>query len=67
MYSIDTKFRNHLIILLIKEKVNNLGNTFSLEAIEVNEVNKEIRSLNSKKTGTDKEIPAKILKNCKDS
>ena len=59
------RFQNYLSALLIKEKVNNLDNTFSFEEIEINEVIKEISPSNPKKAGTDN-ISAKILRNCKD-
>ena len=62
-----TKFQNHSSVLLIKEKVNNFGNIFSFEEIVLNEVIKETRFLNPKKNGTDNDVPAKILRNCKDS
>ena len=56
------KFRNHPSVLLIKEKVNNLDNTFSFEKTEINEVIKGKGSLSSKKAGTDNDI-----RNCKAS
>ena len=59
------RFQNYLSALLIKEKVNNLDNTFSFEEIEINEVIKEISLSNPKKAGTHN-ISAKILRNCKD-
>ena len=50
-------------ILLIKSKINKT-NSFSLTEIETDDVDKEICSLNSKKSGTHNDIPAKILKKC---
>ena len=43
------KFRNHPIILLVTEELNNLQKTFSFEEIVINEVIKEIRSFNHKR------------------
>ena len=41
------KFRNHLSVILIKEKVNNFDNTISFKEIETNDVNKNIMLLKS--------------------
>ena len=60
------KFPFHHSILLIKSKVNT-SNSFSFTEIETNNVDKEIRPLNSKKSGTQNDIPAKILKKCASS
>ena len=57
------KFQFHPSILLIKSKINT-SNSFSFTEIETDDVNKEIRSLNSKKSGTQNDIPAKIFKKC---
>ena len=57
------KFQFHPSILLIKSKVYAI-NSFSFTEIETDDVNKEIRTLNSKKSGTQNDIPAKILKKC---
>lgn len=43
------KFRNHPIVLLVTEELNNLQKTFSFEEIVINEVIKEIRSFNHKR------------------
>ena len=51
-------------IILIKSKINT-GNSFLFTEIETDDVDEEIRSLNSKKSVTQNDIPAKILKNCK--
>lgn len=59
------KFRNHLSVILIKEKVNNFDNTISFKEIETNDVNKNICSWNPKKAGTDNDINEKIFKSCK--
>ena len=48
----------HHSILLIKSKINR-SNTFSLDEIKIDEVEKEIRTLKSKKDGTQNNIPAK--------
>ena len=60
------KFQFHLSILPIKSKINT-NNSFSFTEIETDDVNKEIRSLNSKKSGTQNDIPAKIPKKCASS
>ena len=60
------KFQFHPSILLIKIK-RNTSNSFSFTEIETDDVHKEIRSLNSKKSGTQYDIPAKILKKCASS
>ena len=57
------KFQFYPTILLIKSKINT-SNSFSFTEIETDDVDKEIRSLNSKKSGTHNDIPAKILKKC---
>ena len=57
------KFQFHPSIVLIKSKINT-SNSFSFTEIETDDVNKEIRSLNSKKSGTQNDIPAKIFKKC---
>ena len=59
-------FRFHPSILLIKSKINT-SHKFSFTEIETDDVDKEIRSLNSKKSGTQNDIPAKILKKCESS
>ena len=48
-------------ILLIKSKINT-RNSFSFTEIETDDVDKEIRSLNSRQSGSQNDIPAKILK-----
>ena len=60
------KFQFHPSILLIKSKINT-SNSFSFTEIETDDVDKEICSLNSKKSGTQNDIPAKILKKCASS
>ena len=60
------KFQFHPSILLIKSKINT-SNTFSFTETETDDVNKEIRSLNSKKSGTQNDIPSKIFKKCTSS
>ena len=57
------KFQFCPSILLIKSKVNT-SNSFSFTDIETDDVDKEILSLNSKKSGTQNVIPAKIIKKC---
>ena len=57
------KFQFYPSILLIKSKINKT-NSFSFTEIETDDVDKEICSLNSKKSGTHNDIPAKILKKC---
>ena len=57
------KFQFHPSIVLLKSKINT-SNSFSFTEIETDDVNKEIRSLNSKKSGTQNDIPAKIFKKC---
>ena len=60
------KLQFHPSIILIKSKINT-GNSFSFTEIETDDVDEEIRSLNSKKSVTQNDIPAKILKNCASS
>ena len=55
------KFQFHPSIPLIKSKINT-SNSFSFTEIETDNVDKEIRSLNLKKSETQNDIPAKILK-----
>ena len=55
------KFQFHPSILLIKSKINT-SNSFPFTEIETDDVDQEIRSLNSKKSETQNDIPAKILK-----
>ena len=57
------KFQFHPSIPLIKSKINT-SNSFSFTEIETDDVEKEIRSLNSKKSETQSDIPAKIPKKC---
>ena len=57
------KFPFHPSILLIKSKINT-SNSFSFTEMGTDDVDKEIRTLNSKKSGTQNDIPAKILKKC---
>ena len=45
------KFQFHPSILLIRSKINT-SNSFSFTEIETDDVDKEMRSLNSKKSGT---------------
>ena len=45
----------------------NTSHKFSFTEIETDDVDKEIRSLNSKKSVTQNDIPAKILKKCESS
>ena len=51
------KFQFHSSILLT-------SNSFLFTKIETDDVDEEIRTLNSKKSGTQNDIPAKILKKC---
>ena len=60
------KFQFHPSILLIKSKTNT-SNSFPLTEIETDDVDKEMRSLNSKKSRTQNDIPPNILKNCASS
>ena len=55
------KFQFHPSILLIKCKINT-SNSISFTDIETDDIDKEIRSLNSKKSGTQNDVSAKILK-----
>ena len=55
------KFQFDPSILLIKSKINT-SNSFSFTEIETYNVDKEIRSLSSKKSGTQNDIPGKIFK-----
>ena len=57
------KFQFHPSIPLVKSKINT-SNSFSFTEIETDDVEKEIRSLNSKKSETQSHIPAKIPKKC---
>ena len=58
-----TKFQFYPSILLTRSKINT-SNSFSLTEIETDDVDKEMRSLNSKKSGTQNDIPAKIFRKC---
>ena len=60
------KFQFHPSILLIKSKINT-SNSFSFTEIKTDDVDKEIHSLNSKKSGTQNDIPVKIIKKCASS
>ena len=60
------KFQFHPSILLIKSKINT-SNSSSFREIETRDVDKAIRTLNSKKDDTQNDIPAKILKKCSSS
>ena len=60
------KFQSHPSILLIKSKINT-SNSFSFKEMKTDDVDKEIRTLNSKKASTQNDIPAKILKKCENS
>ena len=57
------KFQFHPSILLTRSKINT-SNSFSFTEIETDDVDKEMRSLNSKKSGTQNDIPAKIFRKC---
>ena len=61
-----TKFQFHASILLIKTKINT-SNSFSFTEIKTDDVDKEIHSLNSKKSDTQNNISAKILRKCASS
>ena len=58
-----TKFQFYPSILLTRSKINT-SNSFSLTEIETDDVDKEMCSLNSKKSGTQNDIPAKIFRKC---
>ena len=60
------KFQFHPSILLIKSKTNK-SNSFPLTEIKTDDVDKEMCSLNSKKSRTQNDIPPNILKNCASS
>ena len=60
------KFQFHPSIPLIKSKINT-NNSFSFTETETDDVDKEICSSNSKKFGTQNDIPANILKKCASS
>ena len=53
------KFQFHPNILLIKSKINT-SSSFSFTEIKTDDVDKKIRNLSSKKSGTQNDIPAKI-------
>ena len=55
------KFQLHPSVVLIKSKINT-SNNFSFTEIETDDADKGIRSLNSKKSSTQNDIPAKTLK-----
>ena len=55
------KFRNHLSLLLIKEKVNNLDNTFPIVEIEMNDLIKD--ALSGLKQFMATESSLKMMKN----
>ena len=50
----------------MKSKINT-SNSFSFTEFETDDVDEEIRSLNSKKSGTENDIPEKILQKCTSS
>ena len=54
------KFEIHPSILLIKNKIGN-EKTFKFEAISVSHIEKEIKTINSKKATLSGNIPPKIL------
>ena len=60
------KFQFHPSTLFIKSKLNT-SNSFLFTEIEIDDADKEIRSLNPKKSRTQNDIPAKILKKCASS
>ena len=60
------KFQFYPSILLIKSKINP-SNSCSFTEIETDDVIKKCVQINSKKSGTQNEIPAKILKKCANS
>ena len=55
------EFQDHPSILLIKSKINP-SYSFSFTEIETDDVDKEISSLNSKKFGTQNDVPANARK-----
>ena len=55
------EFQVHPSILLIKSKINP-SNSFSFTEIETDDVDKEISFLNSKKFGTQNDVPANACK-----
>ena len=59
-------FNSVFSILLIKSKINT-SNSFSFTEIETDGVDKEIRTLSSRKSDTQNDIPAKVLKKCASS
>ena len=60
------EFQFHPSILFIKSKINT-SNTSSFTGIETDDVDKEIRTLNPKKSGTQYGYPGNILKKCANS
>ena len=50
----------------MKSKINT-SNSFSFTEFETDDVDEEIRSLNSKKSGTENDIPERILQKCTSS
>ena len=60
------KSQFHPSILLIKSETNT-SNSFSFTGIETDLVDKKIRYLHSKKSGTQNDIPTKIFKKCASS
>ena len=53
--------------ILLKKSIINTSNSFSFTKIKADDVDKDICTLNSKKSGTQNNIPTKILKKCKGS
>ena len=53
------KYKNHPIVKAISEKYDK--NTFSFTYVSLDEIKKEIKSLNTKKACQDTDIPTKIL------
>ena len=60
------KFQFHPSILLIKSKIKT-SNSFSFIEIKTDDVDKDTRSFNLKKSGAQNDIPAKFLKKCQSS
>ena len=61
-----SKYRNHLSILLIKEKIRNPA-SFSFKEAFLSDIEKELKNLNTKIASTFGNIPPKILRASKES
>ena len=60
------KYKNHSIILFIKQKLENVGH-LSFRKVSISKIEKELRDLNSNKVAIIDNIPSQILKQSRKS